>query len=420
MKYAKILFLIFLVLKPFYIFDSGGIQFADIFLILSAFIALPLLFLNRNKNGLMKEIFYENKLFILFTALATLVNLYYFSTLGKVSFVLSPLYLVFNLIAVMLFSYLGKSRQFLAKISIILEIHLMLQAVIFFLGVGRMYDDVRYMGIMNDPNQFGFFVFIAFLYIYVIHRSLNINSLRTGLSLALTVFLVFLSGSTGMVLGLGVFVAAILCYKLLQIGHTRYVVIQKTMYALAIFVVTFMLIIIPAGLLVGGESVEKMMSNQVLVERVSNKVSSGGTTNDLTFWEDRGYDKLYFYPQYAIFGAGQGEYYRFSKAATDIEIHATLPEVLFVYGIVPCCILLLWMYQRTKRAPMYAKIALLALLVESFTLLNQRQALFWMFIVLTGVIAAPTLSKDNLPIEGLAVNSTKGRVGYKKMEVRCE
>ena len=78
------------------------------------------------------------------------------------------------------------------------------------------------------------------------------------------------------------------------------------------------------------------------------------------------------------------------------------------------------MYQRTKRAPMYAKIALLALLVESFTLLNQRQALFWMFIVLTGVIAAPTLSKDNLPIEGLAVNSTKGRVGYKKMEVRCE
>ena len=156
MKYAKVSFLIFLALKPFYIFDSGGIQFADIFLVLSALIALPLLFLNR-KNGLMKELFYENKLFVLFTALATLVNLYYFSTLGKVSFVLSLLYLVFNLVAVMLFSYLGRSRRFLIKISVILEIHLMLQTVVFFLGAGRMYDEVRYMGIMNDPNQFGFF-----------------------------------------------------------------------------------------------------------------------------------------------------------------------------------------------------------------------------------------------------------------------
>lgn len=417
MKYAKVSFLIFLALKPFYIFDSGGIQFADIFLVLSALIALPLLFLNR-KNGLMKELFYENKLFVLFTALATLVNLYYFSTLGKVSFVLSLLYLVFNLVAVMLFSYLGRSRRFLIKISVILETHLMLQTVVFFLGAGRMYDEVRYMGIMNDPNQFGFFVFIAFLYIYVIHRSLNINSLRTGLSLALTVFLVFLSGSTGMVLGLGVLITVMLCYKLLQIGHTRYVVIQKTMYALAIFIVTFMLIIIPAGLLVGGESVEKMMSNQVLIERVSNKVSSGGTTNNLTFWEDRGYDKLYFYPQYVIFGAGQGEYYRFSKAATDIEVHATIPEILFVYGIVPCCVLLLWIYQRAKDAPMYAKIALLALLVESFTLLNQRQAFFWMFIVLMGVIAAPVSSKDNLIAEGLAVHSTRSR--HKKMEVCYE
>ena len=50
-----------------------------------------------------------------------------------------------------------------------------------------------------------------------------------------------------------------------------------------------------AGLLVGWVC-RKMMSNQVLVERVSNKVSSGGTTNDLTSGKTEGMINYIFLP----------------------------------------------------------------------------------------------------------------------------
>ena len=73
-----------------------------------------------------------------------------------------------------------------------------------------------------------------------------------------------------------------------------------------------------------------------------------------------------------------------------LEVHATLPAILFVYGFIPCGILIIWIYRRLKDAPVYAKVALIALIVESFTLLNQRQSLFWMFVVLVGGVSRAT------------------------------
>ena len=389
MKYARVSFLIFLLLKPFYIFGSGGLQFADIFLILSAIIALSLLFLNRRSNSSAKSVIRDNRFFVIFTFLAIAINICYFVTLGKASFLLSSSYLIFNLVAVTLFSYLSRDKSFLSRISSIFEIHLVVQTIIFLLGIGRMYDETRYMGTMNDPNQFGFFVFITFLYIYVIRHWLNARSTRTLLALVLALFLIALSGSTGMILGIGFFVVAILCYAFLQIGRTRYSTIQRIAYICSIAITSFIFIIMPAWSLVRGESsISEALSEQVIIERISNKASSGGTTNGLTFWEDRGYDNLY--PQYILFGAGQGEYSRFVKAAMPLEVHATLPAILFVYGFIPCGILIIWIYRRLKDAPVYAKVALIALIVESFTLLNQRQSLFWMFVVLVGGVSRAT------------------------------
>ena len=309
MRYAKLSFLMFLLLKPFYVFGSGGLQFADIFLILSAIIALSLLFLNRRDGTSTRGVLRDNKLFMVFTFLAIAINACYFLILSKASFLLSSSYLVFNLAAVVLFSHLSYDKSFLLKVSKIFEIQLVVQVIVFLLGIGRMYDETRYMGTMNDPNQFGFFVFIAFLYIYVVHRYLNIRSRRTIFSLVLTILLIALSGSTGMILGIGFFAVITLCYNLLQIGRTKYSAIQRFVYACSIIIVSFVSIIVPVWSLVKGESsISSAVSDQVLIERLSNKVSSGGTTNSLTFWEDRGYDKLYLYPQYILFGAGQGEY----------------------------------------------------------------------------------------------------------------
>ena len=91
---------------------------------------------------------------------------------------------------------------------------------------------------------------------------------------------------------------------------------------------------------------------------------------------------LNFYPYYCLFGAGEGYYERFTKSAHLSEIHATLPSILFYYGLFPFIILLCWLINKYKRFNFKTKIPLLSMLIESFFLLNQRQTLFWIFFLL--------------------------------------
>ena len=121
-----------------------------------------------------------------------------------------------------------------------------------------------------------------------------------------------------------------------------------------------------------------------------NRISSKNTNDHLwSVWQERGYDKLWIYPQYMLYGSGEGEYDRFILSAHSNEIHATLPSILFYYGIIPFLIILKWFYKKLKRVPFNLLIVYLALLMESFTLLNQRQALFWTIFMM-----APQLSKS--------------------------
>ena len=88
-----------------------------------------------------------------------------------------------------------------------------------------------------------------------------------------------------------------------------------------------------------------------------------------------------FYPQYILYGSGEGEYTRFTKTYHQDEIHATLPSILFYYGIIPTLILLSWVYSKIKKASIKTLIPLISIFMESFTLLNQRQVLFWILIL---------------------------------------
>ena len=84
-------------------------------------------------------------------------------------------------------------------------------------------------------------------------------------------------------------------------------------------------------------SISSAVSDQALIERLSSKVPSGGATNSLAFWEDRGH-------------------MRYSYVGLSL-----------------------------RGAPMHAKIALL---VGIFTLLSQKQPLFCIFIVLVGITSS--------------------------------
>ncbi|MEA4961775.1 hypothetical protein [Lutispora sp.] len=74
---------------------------------------------------------------------------------------------------------------------------------------------------------------------------------------------------------------------------------------------------------------EVIASNQLYIS-VMNRVSTIGMDRDDNL-AGRGYYRLIHYPQYLIFGAGEGEYLRFKYY---IEFHSTLGNILMSYGII--------------------------------------------------------------------------------------
>lgn len=49
----------------------------------------------------------------------------------------------------------------------------------------------------------------------------------------------------------------------------------------------------------------------------------------------RGYDRICKYPEYLLFGAGEGAHYRFAEKSLFLgEIHSSWAGVLFYYGII--------------------------------------------------------------------------------------
>jgi hypothetical protein len=385
MKYAKYSLLIYLLLKPFYLFSSGGLQIGDVFLILAFVIMLISLKFNPDTRKKLLHIVNDNKHFVIFTFLALMINVLYFIGQTQFQFLLSTLYFIFILMAIVLFSFFFKDRSFLAKVSKVFKFNLAIQLGIFLLGIGKFYDPTRYMGTFNDPNQFGYYILISFFFIYAIRVLLNTKD-RIVPYFLITLFLIVLSASTGMLLGLGVFLTLSLMRKIKNIAQLPYQSVRKVVYSIVTVCVIVAFILLP---LIGMTSnnnnpVRDAINNQIIVERLTQKVSQSGGSQDsgLSFWEDRGYDKIIEYPVYTLFGAGQGAYDRFKLAATDLEIHATFPSILFYYGIVPFSILMWWVYSRVKDSHPELLIMYVALLAESLTLSNQRQTLFWMIIVL--------------------------------------
>lgn len=394
---AKRFLLIYLLLKPFYLFSSGGLQIADAFLILSFGLLLISLKLQKRTRKDFVDTIKSNSLFVLFVSLTLAINVIYFLYIGEFKFILSSLYFIFNLLAILTFSAFYKDKVFLRDVSKVFKFNLILQLLIFFTGIGRYYTPDRYMGTFNDPNQFGYYILISFFFIYII-RILTSRKENDILFLLVSIFLIIQCASTGMLLGIVLFVILTAGYHLFN-NRITYKKLQKFVYAVCLAII----LLIPVLLIAiqypqnNTQDPNESEASQSIIERVSEKFSKAEGESDITIWEDRGYDIITKYPSNILHGAGEGAYTRFSLATNNFEseIHATLPSILFYYGIIPFIILVRWLYLKLKDSDPRILIVIAALFAESFTLLNQRQSLFWMIIVLAGLYSGKDLIRRN-------------------------
>lgn len=365
---TDILLLLFILLRPFYFRAAGQVQPADGLLMLYFFCRV---YKDVKEETIVSNI-KKNQLLYIFLIFAIMINAFYHKVVADPRFMYSSLYLVY--IGITVYSYdSGVSRSLIDKIRYILYVNLGIQFLIYCSGLGRVYYELwengatRYMGTFTDPNQLGFYVFIILVFVYLTKHE-RIDRYLFPISTVVGIFLAIQSKSLSALLGLFVL------YVLLILQFVS----EKLKLSRVALCVGLVLITSGVGYYFWPsadfhlENVEYTTVNRIRYKLY--KVIYADGIKDIL--RERAAEKILNYPEYFLYGAGEGNYERYYPEPVN-EIHSSFVNLFFSYGIIPFTLLISWFKKRLRRLNAVSWITFTAILVESMFLVNYRQALFW-------------------------------------------
>jgi hypothetical protein len=133
-----------------------------------------------------------------------------------------------------------------------------------------------------------------------------------------------------------------------------------------------------AVITVGGVYLYAQMSSEVdVLSMALDRVSRIGQSQDDSF-QGRGYIRLWLYPGYMFFGAGEGLFGRFEYPR---EVHSLFGTVIFSYGLIGFTLLTAILVSTFSRAPKDFIIFFGPILLYSLTHHPLRQLMMWVFLV---------------------------------------
>lgn len=377
---SQVFFLLGVFFKQFYLFSSGDFQLGDLLLMCSF---ITLIFFHNHLSVILGK---WDWLIITYVGCIFLINTIYIGIYGfdydsAFFFHLSIIYYLFNLFVILTFRQLSQDDKFLEKLRKVLEYGLIIQLFVSLMGLGR-YGSMRYMGTFNDPNQCGFYIFSSFLLIFLICHMTNKG--MPFLWFIIAFYLIVKTASTGMMLGM---CSLVLVYGLFVTTKMKRKIILRTLFS--VFSIVLFLLLATFGFI----SLPDFITELDMYQRVASKIvsfgitSGGGSIHNLIV--DRCWDRLIDYPEKILYGAGEGYFYRFpSERFTYNEIHSSLFGPLFYYGILPCLLWFTWVFKQLQGLKKELWGVYVALILESITLVNVRQPLFWCIFVLAGCYLA--------------------------------
>ena len=319
------LLLVYLILKPFYLFDSGSLQPSDFFLML----CFGLLLVTR-KSGFIKypipsNIWHILRWFYLFAFYQIFVNLIWYLILENTNagnknygLYLSCFFILFNLFSVfscimiyerigpLLFQKLGKGFFISAAI------------VAFFSIIQNASESIRAVAGFNNPNQLGYYAILLLTSCFLFGD--YIKSPYKQILFALSVYLNVISLSKASVLSSAILILYVIFFQKYFNVH-----ISKKMN---IFLVVFILFVVYM-LLFGELSFFNNDTLSALKERILNIRTEG----DSNLGSGRGYSRIFEMGIHLLWGMGEGAYYRF-QSLTGLEAHSSFVTVFVSYGLV--------------------------------------------------------------------------------------
>lgn len=332
-------------LSQFYFWSSGVPQFSHLFIIAAIF----LLFSRSSKITIE-----YSSVALIFVAYTVCVNFAWYLIVLDPSYIVSTIYWIFNLLFFLLLMNLSSSQVnfFYEKILFLIPFSYVIEIAILASGLGRYNFEPRYNGLFNDPNQMAFWVLTTcaiFLYI-------SESNLKKIIVYFLALFLILLTMSRSASIG----------FLMLTLG---FIFSQKGDLNKRIFVFF--------GILVIFSTLSYFLYHLGAFDSVVLRFVEGLDQKDSQA-EGRGLFNFLEYPQYLIFGAGQGAHWLYNPKGN--EIHSTWLGILFYYGIVGISLFLIFLYQIFKKLSFSNKLIFLGPMLYGFTTYSARTLIFWFLL----------------------------------------
>lgn len=388
---TRFLFLLTMYTLPIYVWRSGIPQIshvAGMLWLFSTVIQRPVL---RYWKGLIWA--------SLFGTYAFIVNLMVYALFSDTNSLLSSLYYVYNVgifVAVIETARRVGFRKFFKMITFAMSLLLFIELLIITLGLGRVLEK-RWVATFNDPNQMAHWVIWAVLIGIVggwyLQLGLQFSWFVFLIGILLMIFTASRSGLFGMTWILGA-----LCIISLAAMHRIW---ARSIFFLILRVMGAVILLT----VLGGLFFPTSNENGWLVrlrEQVTWYASRVYRVELQTFVEERGYERLFKYPENLILGAGEGANYRWEQTRFTGEIHSTLAGILFSYGIPGLFFFLRFIYLLWRHLPNWRqKLLLLAPFLYSLGTYNLRNTMFWFGLgVLFAVGQATRESRELTPPHG--------------------
>ncbi|WP_111414442.1 hypothetical protein [Billgrantia lactosivorans] len=251
----------------------------------------------------------------------------------------------------------GDASRILIRNALSIALLLSAATVAAQLGTGA----IRTTGSFNNPNQLAYFALCGMVALMLLDdfRPPLRPLMLAGLAAAVISILAASSlGALGgaLLVGFGWVIA--------NAGKLRY-------FARLLLVVPLLLtVVLVANLRSDGQVQQNLLTR---LERAPVKVER--------MVEERRFDRLSHFPEYAILGAAEGERQRFAPYHSD-EIHSSFVSMLFSYGIPGLGLFLATIFVALRRAPLYVWAGVAGPLIYSLSHYGLRSTLFWMVLVL--------------------------------------
>lgn len=348
---AIVIWTCFVLLSPFYVVKGGLPQPADALIVLLVPIAV-LHWDGRLPRSMTRVV----RPLLAFTLWVCLLSVGWAVLLWEFGFnLVYPLYYLYN--TAIFFAALVLYRRF-GDVFLRLTVHLLLASVLFQVvasfvvsgesGRGRLFFD--------NPNQLGYYALLAACIIALAQRRLGFGVMKSSIGLICCAYLAVLSSSRSSVAGIAFLVA------LLLFANPR-VLFVAGLASVALTLIDTRI----------DESVE------TLQRRINERRNA-----DMSFFEQRGYDRIWNYKQHLLLGAAEGSRWRFREGTRigSAEIHSSAGTIVFSYGIPGVALFTLFLIRLLRGSRLRFGFMLLPPLLYSVAHQGLRFTTLWVLLAL--------------------------------------